>query len=216
MPNYFGTNEVYQGINPSGNKKVKGWNSRSPIFGKLIEYVKPNVIIEVGSWLGASAIQMATQCKKLSLKTKIYCVDTWLGAEEFWTTGKDHSARDLKLKNGYPQVYTEFLSNIVEFGFQDVIVPIPNTSYIGSIIFKYYKIKADLIYIDASHEYEDVKSDIKSYLKLLNPNGVIFGDDMTWPSVRKAVNEVLPNEYDLYDNNFWIYVKPSITKYTFV
>ena len=43
--------------------------------------------------------------------------------------------------------------------------------------FKSKKIFADLIYIDGSHEYEDVYQDLKNYNPLLNPNGIIWGDD---------------------------------------
>jgi hypothetical protein len=83
---------------------------------------------------------------------------TWLGAEEFWTSQADTGERDLRQKNGYPQVYFDFLANVVQHDCQDLIVPIPNTSFIGHIILKNRGVLADLIYIDGSHVYEDVKS----------------------------------------------------------
>jgi predicted O-methyltransferase YrrM len=199
-------NNVYKNIQPSGNKHVQGWQSYSPCFQALVEQTKPKTIIEVGSWLGASAINMAKITKQLNLDTKIYCVDTWLGAPEFWTWGNNTPDRDLKIKNGYPQVYFDFLANVVEHNVQDVIIPIPNTSYIGYMILKHYNISADLIYIDGSHEYVDVKNDIVCYLELLNSNGIMFGDDYaSWPGVNKAVNETLTNKFQVVENNFWIY-----------
>lgn len=196
--------DVYDGIVPSSNEEVFGWNSTDPIFEKLIEQTKPNYIIEVGTWLGASAIHMAKITKKLNLNTKIYCVDTWLGAEEFWTRFKDTSERDLKCKNGYPQVYFDFLSNVVRHELQDVIIPVPNTSFNGATILKHYGIKAELIYVDGSHEYDDVKQDIISYTDLLTPNGVMFGDDIRWEGVRKAVDETLKDRVDIIDDNHWV------------
>lgn len=208
MVNSIRPDDLYEGIVPSGNKKVPGWNSDSNIFGKLVDETKPSVIFEVGTWLGASAINMARHAKRISLDTKIYCVDTWLGAEEFWTTGKDDPERNLKTKNGYPQVYFDFLSNVVEHGMQDVIVPIPNTSHIGSIILSHRGLKADLIYIDGSHDYEDVKNDIRDYMPLLKPGGIMFGDDMIiWKDVGRAVEDSLGKDIEVYQNNFWIFRK---------
>ena len=200
---------VYEGIVPSSLNNVNGWHSWSPVFNKLIEEVKPNIIVEVGTWLGASAINMANITKQLGLNTKIYCIDTWLGAQEFWTWGKSSPERDLKLKNGYPKIYFDFLTNVVSHNVQDVITPIPTTSTIGSHILQHYNIKADLIYIDGSHEYIDVKNDIEHYLNILTLNGVMFGDDMdgNWPGLSRAVHETLGNKFEISENNFWVYRK---------
>lgn len=49
---------------------------------------------------------------------------------------------------------------------------------------------ADLIYIDGSHEYADVKLDIE--LWYLRANKILCGDDYSphWPGVRQAVDEL--------------------------
>jgi hypothetical protein len=168
----------------------QGWNGDSQIFSKLISELKPKLIIEVGSWKGQSAITMAKKIRELQLNCKIFCVDTWLGALEFWDHLRETPERNLLQKNGYPQVYYQFLSNVVHENMQDIIVPFPNTSSIASRYFKNQKITADLIYIDASHDEEDVYLDIQNYIGLLSPNGIIFGDDYaSWISVKKAVDK---------------------------
>ncbi len=202
--NLINTN-VYDNILPSNIEQVQGWNSYSNVFQQVIEETRPSVIVEVGTWLGASAINMGKITKQLGLNTKIYCIDTWLGAEEFWTSLRDTPERNLKLKSGYPQVYFDFLSNVVRHQMQDIITPIPNTSHIGSRILKHYNIKADLIYIDGSHDYSDIKQDIIDYKELLNPNGVMFGDDIGWGGVKQAVDEMLTNQYKIKENNYWVY-----------
>ena len=190
-------------------KKLYGWQSEHAIFAKVIEMVKPSVIIEVGTWVGASAIHMAKECKKRNLSTKIYCVDTWLGAEEFWTRFAHTEERSLCLKNGYPTIYYQFLSNVVHEGMQDVILPFPNTSTAGAKYFQFKNIKADLIYVDGSHLEEDVYSDMKNYYPILNDGGIIFGDDYTpyWDSVRRAVSRFC-NDFSLKffveDEKWWI------------
>lgn len=183
---------------------IGGWNAEHSVFADLVNQVKPKIIIEVGTWKGASAIQMANAVKHNNLSCTIYCIDTWLGSTEFWTTHADTKERDLMLINGYPSVYYQFLSNIVTLNLQDMIIPVPNTSANAAKILTFLEVKADLIYIDGSHEYDDVKADVTNYLKLLNPGGIMFGDDHGWPGVSTAVKEVLGN-YSIIDLNYWIY-----------
>ena len=201
--NIIGQN-IYENFPLILTEDLQGWNSNHNVFSDLIEEKKPNVIIEVGTWKGASAINMAKFCKEKGLNAKIYCIDTWLGAVEFWTDFKEDQQRDLILRNGYPQVYYQFLTNVIRQGVKDFIIPIPVTSSIGAKVLAHYGIKADLIYIDGSHEYEDVKADIIAYRELLNTGGVIFGDDFTaFSDVAKAVKEVV-RDFNVVDNNFWI------------
>lgn len=181
-------------------KDLRGWQSDNPIFAELIDKVKPKTIIEVGCWKGRATVNMAKLCKARGLDTKMHCVDTWLGAVEFYTMLTPD--RDLMKKHGYPQVYYQFISNLVHEGVEDMVEPLPLPSDLAWRLLP----KADLIYIDASHEYEDVKRDIEHYRALLNPGGVIFGDDYgnpDFPGVKQAVDEL--GTARIVDNWFWIY-----------
>lgn len=168
-----------------------GWNGESPWFENVIRQVHPSLIIEVGSWKGQSAITMGNALKKLNLRATIHCVDTWLGALEFWGDLSDTQERDLLLKNGYPNIYYQFLSNVIHAGLQDYILPFPNTSLIAARYFKNQGMVADLIYIDASHDYEDVLLDLEAYFPLLRNGGIMFGDDYNqhWKGVICAVDD---------------------------
>lgn len=54
----------------------------------------------------------------------------------------------------------------------------------------------DIIYIDASHDYESVKNDLTIWLPKLKKGGVICGDDyiLGWPGVIQAVDEIFGKE----------------------
>ena len=188
-----------------------GWNGKSELFKTLIEDLRPKTIIEVGTWKGQSAITMGNAIKNLGLSTKIHCVDTWLGAIEFQGFLKDTHERNLVLKNGYPQVYFQFLSNVVHHGLEDIILPFPNTSENGYRYFKENNVSPELIYIDASHEEDDVYRDITNYYNLLSVGGVIFGDDyISWVGVNKSVNRFAEENnltFDVIENNFWLITK---------
>ena len=176
----------------------KGWCSDAPIFEEIISQLPKNLdrqllIIEVGSWKGASAIHMATLAKKHGVKNfKIVCVDTRLGSYYVWMMKDDPDFYpSLNTHHGYPRLYYQFMKNVLHHGHEDVIIPFPITSNNGALFFKQVQINADVTYIDASHDYEDVAVDMKKYWKVLNPGGILFGDDYSiqFHGVVRAVSE---------------------------
>ena len=182
--------DIYAQLPDYGLVEAHGWNSEAPIFEMMIARHKPQLIVEVGSWKGASAIHMASMCKRLGLSTHILCVDTWLGAMEMWEDKEDATRyKALNLVHGYPSVYFSFIKNIKYAGHSDCVTPFPTTSSIAARWLKSHQITADLIYVDASHDYEDVKRDLIDYWPLVKRGGALFGDDYkTWLGVRSAVN----------------------------
>lgn len=168
---------------------LQGWGSDSYLFEKIITYLKPNLIFEVGSWKGKSAINMAKIIQKNNLKCTIICIDTWLGSVEHWIN-KTKFYPSLKIKYGYPSLYFTFMANVISNNVQDIIVPFPSTSENAAEFLKKKGIEAELIYIDAAHEYKPVLRDLNCYWDLLKSNGILFGDDyIGWDGVTKAVNE---------------------------
>lgn len=183
----------------------RGWNHDRPTFAALIDQIRPTTIIEVGCWKGMSTITMARKCKDLGLLTTIYCVDTWLGAIEFYT--QPNPDRDLCKQFGYPTVYFQFLSNLIHAGVVSMVEPLPLPSNLAYEILP----QADLIYIDASHKKEDVIDDIRHYLPLLKPGGVIFGDDYgnpDFPGVKEAADQFNP---EVLEDWFWVLRSPRDT-----
>lgn len=165
-----------------------GWGSESPAFGELVEEIRPSRIIEVGTWKGGSALTLAEHVERLGLDTEIICVDTWLGALEMWTDLEDPERHgSLGLKHGYPTLYFQFLANVCRASRQERITPFPVPSVTASQWFALKDIQADIIYIDGSHEEEDVFQDLVSYWDLVRTGGVLFGDDWSWDGVRLAV-----------------------------
>ena len=144
------------------NTKLFGWNGDRAIFPALIQQLKPSLIIEVGSWMGQSAANMGASCKALGLSdTAVVCIDTWLGSKEHWRD--PNLVGHLELQNGYPTFYRRFLTNMVQAGVSDVIVPLPMPSQIGASYLKDFSLQSELIYIDGSHDEKDVYDDLTAY-----------------------------------------------------
>lgn len=198
-------------------KDVTGWHSDDPIFAQLINEVRPKTVIEVGVWKGASTLHMASCLKRAGLHvSKIMAVDTFLGSLEFWTRRDDPERyQALKCINGYPTVYRQFLANVLHAGAEEIVIPFPNTSVIAARWFRDAGFEADLIYIDGSHEYDEVSQDLNYWWDNLRPGGVMFGDDWeTWAGVRAAVTHFIGRlnveyrESEVVRGNKWIINKP--------
>jgi acetyltransferase-like isoleucine patch superfamily enzyme len=189
------TEDPYANLPHRYPKDLQGWGSEAPVFRSVITELKPRLIVEVGTWKGGSAVHMATICRELNLPAEIVCIDTWLGNWQHWSRSEGVGSRaDLRIHNGMPRLYWQFMSNVVEAGLQDIITPLPLTGVAGAKLFSHMKLRPDIVYIDGDHEYESVRFDLALWLDVLAPGGVLIGDDYSWPGVRRAVTELIGKE----------------------
>jgi predicted O-methyltransferase YrrM len=67
----------------------------------------------------------------------------------------------------------------------------------------------DIVYIDASHEYEYVKEDILAWLPKVKKGGIICGDDyiIGWDGVILAVNEIFKDKVNIVGKQQWWVLK---------
>lgn len=134
-------------------------------------------VLEVGSWLGNTAIPMA------DAGAKVYCVDTWAG-----TPGDNVGI--LAEQAGSPQaVYDEFIKRIGH-RYQKSIIPHRTDSLTAAKAIQWPPF--DIIFLDADHNYEAIKADIEAWLPHLAAGGIICGHDYgvkDFPGVAQAVDE---------------------------
>ena len=195
-------NLIFKGTSPYSGLEIEKYydgsiethiNSRKgeirPSLYHALSLVKnPKLLVEIGTYQGASAIFFAKELEQLGLDCEVACIDTFVGSITHWTN--DYFYKDLKLEYGFPTLYKQFLSNVITHGCQDKIIPLPLTSLDGARFLAHNNISPDLIYIDARHEYPDVLLDIVNYYQVLKAGGVIFGDDYDgWEGVRKSVDQ---------------------------
>ena len=178
--------DAFAGYVPDKSSILWGWNCEGPVFGELIREAQPRLIIEVGAWIGLSTATMAKELQRQGYaESCIITIDTWLGSGEHWLDKEIKES--LGLEFGFPTLYPRFLSNMINAGVTDFMVPLPMTSVIAARYLKVKNISADLIYIDGSHNEQDVYDDCVAYWDLLAPGGIMFGDDWGWDSVVRAV-----------------------------
>lgn len=170
-----------------------GFYSNSWQLEFLIKIHEVKTIIEVGSWLGASTMHMASLIPD---DGKVYAVDHWKGSIE-------HQPGQ---QNWIPQLsylYDQFLSNVVHAGLANKIIPYRMDSLSAAKILNF--VHADLIYIDASHDTESVYADLRAWYPYVKEHGIFCGDDWRATSVQEAINR-FANEEELRIaalENFW-------------
>jgi len=184
----------YDNFTPNLNATLQGWLNIKPDFWeRIVNKIKPKIAIEVGVWNGITT-ETISRFMKYNLKGGlVIAIDTWQGATEFRPRLYDPQ-RDLKLKNGYPMVYFDFLSNMVNRKVSDIVAPLPMPSITAAEVLSNYGFIIDLIHIDGDHSYNSVVSDIKAWWPLLRPNGMMVFDDygtIHFNGLTKAVNEFL-------------------------
>ncbi|KAG9445182.1 hypothetical protein H6P81_016522 [Aristolochia fimbriata] len=169
-------------------KRIKGWGSTGAVFETLMRRVRPRTIIEVGTFLGASAIHMASLARSLGLRgTQILCVDDFRG----WPGFRD-KFRDIKMVNGDVVLLHQFIQNAAAMNATEAVLPVPFASSAALGKLCEWGIYGDLIEVDAGHDFHSAWSDINMAYAILRPGGVIFGHDYFTAAddrgVRRAVN----------------------------
>ncbi len=207
----LGIEHIYDGLIPRKKAEVHGWTAgeyRDFLRTLFTRFPKDKelVFVEVGTWMGSSAIIAADVLKELGMKGCIFCIDTWLGSPEHYF--------NIPRDRGFPAIYNTFLQNVLNYGHKDVIIPITLPSLQAIKVLQGLGVKADIIFIDAAHEFMPVFLDCITYFNILKPGGEMMGDDYNdaWPEVIKAVNDFVGHvktPIEVVGNRVWHFQRPE-------
>lgn len=153
---------------------------------KLFAANKITTALEIGSDFGRSTRHIGSL---LPDGGKLYAVDTW----DFTVEGYNNTR------------YAPFLSNVIHVGLTDKIIPIRKSSQDAIYDFKLFGLTFDLIYVDGSHQTEDVIRDLELYYPMRSEHGILCGDDWLLKTVRAGVIEFAQkHQLTIYGAcNFW-------------
>lgn len=156
-----------------------GWfpPQNEKVLGQLIKDYGIKGVIEIGCFLGKSTSFFVSQ------GCRVFSIDTFEGASDLNGVAE--------VQKRLPTLYEQFLFNLKELGIEKEVVVYKGTSEQARLEHK--TIKADMVFIDGSHEYEDVKKDIELWLS--GAKKIICGDDYNkdHEGVMRAVDEMLPD-----------------------
>ncbi|MGY3591944.1 hypothetical protein ACVIGB_008474 [Bradyrhizobium sp. USDA 4341] len=188
MEALYGRN-IWEGFIPlRTTDDVEGWNGDHPSLQRLARSNGEKTAIDVGVWKGQSTITMAQAIRETGLDGCVIAVDTFLGSAKYW--GRTEPPL-LERSNAMPNVFQTFMSNVCNAGLQDYVIPLPQTSVAAALILKNLRITANVIHIDAEHQYDEVRRDIEEYWNILEMGGYMIGDDYEerFSGVIRAVGE---------------------------
>lgn len=166
---------------------IQGWFTFPNLYKQMVEkFGNGSHFVEIGTWLGKSASYMAVEIENSGKNIRFDCVDTWRGSDEHkqWQEVVNDT------------LYQTFLKNIEPV--KQYINPIRKPSREASLL--YDDCSLDFVFIDAAHDYENVKNDIELWYPKVKSGGVLAGHDYepTWKGLIQAVDEfILNNQYKL-------------------
>jgi len=175
---------------------IDGWFDFEDLYSDVVKNANSTShFVEIGSWMGKSTSYMAVEIINSNKNIKFDAIDTWQGSIEHTGMVPDN-------------LYEIFLSNIDSV--KTVINPIKSDSKLAVSL--YQDDSLDFVFIDASHDYENVKKDIELWYPKVKSKGILSGHDYTdnWPDVISAVNEFSQkNNYSLIKSepSSWVIYK---------
>lgn len=177
----------------------QNWFTYPNLYSKMVEeFPSGSHFVEVGVWKGRSASFMAVEIHNSGKDIRFDCVDTWEGSEEHLDPSAPSYEPLLLVKDG---LYNDFLANIQPV--RHIITPVRSTSVEASSL--YVDRSLDFVFIDAAHDYENVKMDIDSWMKKVRRGGVLAGHDYSWSDdVKRAVHEFFKPEEITESEGCWI------------
>lgn len=147
--------------------EIDGWMNEVELTWLVSQARRRKRIVEFGSYKGRSTTALAGGCRGV-----VYAVDWWPGSMEV-------------------EVLPEFRKNMApEISAGTVVVCHGHTAR----AFTWLSEPADMVFIDASHDYASVRDDIGEAQRLLGAGGLLCGHDFSeeFPGVKRAVIERFP------------------------
>lgn len=151
------------------------WFTYPEFYKQIVErFPSGSKFVEVGSWKGKSSAYMAVEIINSGKDIDFYCVDHFLGDEGAgWNS----------------DLYEIFTSNMKPVEKYYKVLHMPSVEAAA----KFEDGSLDFVFIDASHDYENVKRDIIAWKPKVKIGGVFAGHDYNnfHPETIKAVDECL-------------------------
>ena len=180
---------VKEQLHPDDRAFARCWPKISEVSGLLISPQQerwmfdaarglPDLanIVEIGAFKGRSTCSFAFACR--GTNKHVYSIDTFDGNDV------DFEHRDF---------FDEYWQNVQRCGLIDHVTPCRGRS---DELAETWDRPIDLLFIDGSHEYEDVLADFKNFFRHVICGGVVAIHDVDdrWPGVQRAWHDDIANQ----------------------
>jgi hypothetical protein len=178
-------------------ENIHGYFNFNHLYDEMVEkYSSGSHFVEVGCWLGRSAVYLGVEIVNSGKDIKLDCIDTW-------STSEDPGLIDEPpIKNG--TLYADFLKNVEPL--ESVIKPIQMRS---DEAYKLYEDESlEFVYIDADHSKKGIRADLNNWFPKVKKSGVLAGHDYDHPAIREELENFFTNkDYEVRGCSSWVHYK---------
>jgi hypothetical protein len=140
---------------------VSAWHTHGPFAAWIVDVLRPQSIVELGSHYGYSCFAFAQAAKRLGLETKISALDSW--------QGDDHAGH-------YGEEVFDYVNSVVQADYPDSVRLV--RGWFSESRPRFADLSVDLLHIDGRHAYEDVLGDYNEWLSTVRDGGVVLLHDI--------------------------------------
>jgi hypothetical protein len=164
---------------------IQGWSNFLDLTRLLVLTLpEKGLFVEVGTWKGRSAAFAGVEILRHRPSARLILIDTWQGSDE-----PAHKA-DPIIQAG--RLFEHCKENLAPLG----RLPEYIRATSGDAALTFASESLDVVFLDAAHDYENVKADLVAWAGKVKPGGYLAGDDMEWQGVRDAVLEYFEGKGD--------------------
>ena len=159
-------------------EEVEGYlmeGQEEALFNIVKQLPDDAVIVEIGSFKGRSTVAMGYAAR--GTNRRIYAINPFDPENDGVPSSSRGEYKDI------------FLNNIRQNGLERYIYPVQDLS---QNVAQGWTIPIDFIFIDGSHQYEDVKQDVETFYPHVKPGGIIALHDVihAWPGPLRVWNSL--------------------------
>lgn len=140
------------------------WAGHRNFAYDYVRNIHPKRIVELGSYYGCSSFSFLQAIKDAHIDTEFYGIDTWMG--------------DSFTENDYQEDIFGAYKSVLESCFSEQNGRMIRSTF-DAACSAFQDQSIDVLHIDGSHNYDDVKHDFLLWKSKVRPDGVIFFHDIS-------------------------------------
>lgn len=138
------------------------WGGHRKFAYDLVSALRPESIVELGAFVGASLFAFGQAIKDSHLSTSLTAVDTWLGDDHagYYGDGVFQFVQEVS-----SSIFSEQKIRLLRKTFLEARADVPDNS-------------VSILHIDGLHTYEAVREDFETWLCKVAPDGIVLFHDV--------------------------------------